>query len=1858
VASNATVGILRVLLTANTAEFDSAMKRVSASAGVLAKDLGQIGRQATQLGSALTKTLTVPIVGVAAAAIKTGVEFDSVMNSIQGVLRPTAAQMEQVRVTAIKMGADTAFSATDAATAMLELGKAGFTTAQSIQAVPKVLELAAASGLSMGESAELAARALAAFGLETADLGHVNDVLAKAVNSSTLEITDLQTAFKYVGPIAQGFGVSIEQASAALAVMRDNGIAAETSGRALREGLSRLANPVKAVHEVLAELGVDLKQVDPELVSLSDIVGTLQSKGLTAAQSLKLFGDAAGPGMLALVSKGREGLDSLTKSLENSEGAAKAMADAMMQGLPGAMERLKGSVETALLSISKAIEPAVMAILGIAERLADLVTKVLVPAFTMLPQPVQAVALGLVGLAAVAGPLLFVFGQLALSGKALAEVFVAKGIATKALTALFPALTTAIGVNTTATTVATVATTQLTIAQRAALLASAAWAPGMAVVTAAAARLSGALGLTTLATNASAFASRAAASAKAFFGAALLATSINANALLARLGATTVAQYASATASRVAALAAGSLGVAMSTLLVASTLTGLFVALGAAVYQVGKAAVGLWAAIREGRGWEFITARDEQNFIRRWLGMSKTATDAADEIRRAMERARMVDEIKGTTLANNMKELSEQTLAFAKAGELTTPMMKRIAAAAEQMKAQHIELSPVLQNIVDAYGREAVAARNAATAIQNKTQTDATYAQQLAKVREVIAGFSTEQRANIIAGDKMGESNENLAKSLNLTGDKAGLAEAAVKLFLESLQSSGRTAEQIAEGPFKKLANRIIELDAQLRAAEKEGPKAYALAIQELGDDLVETDTKARMLGGTLTNTVAKAASIAAAKMRDEWSRAIKDMELLPGGVEAGPDTGAARFEQERDLQKRRLDIIRRTEEQTRALQGDTLQSRLQQLETERMAQIETARSQGDFTQQTLDLINNLHRQSVVRVITDWRDGLQQIPTLAQQFFSAIPNLIQQALTGGGGLTGGIKAIFSNLGATIGGQLFEAGGLLNSLGNSLTKMMTRVFGESIGNALGLALPGIGQALGALLGPLIEKVGSAIGKGLDKIRELPQAAKIAITAIFPLVGLFAFGVSGAVKKAREEVKAFQKTIAESATEAERAEAALSGWADRGALDVIRVRNAYLATGRTAAEAEAIVRQLWDTDHPDRARAAIEQINTVLAEQAKLLEQNRVEATGLFDDLIEASNETGERIPAAFIPGIERLREMGILTDEQAAKLRGLAEEGSFDLKQLEQDAESLGIEFNALGPKFRNARLGASFEDLYIKMRRLIAAGGDMGTILVGSKDDISALVQEAKAFGASVPEQFRPWIQELLRTGQLVDENGEALKDLAGVNFGDPIVTAMDRMIGKLEEFINKLTGGLYPALENIPTPNINLPTLPNRPAPGVQPPDVNRPFEDIEAGAMAAQRAVDGLNFGSSPGGLKEIPILLALSTRAAIAFAKEAVANIGHVKAAADDLGMSRATAVWGKSANDLVAAIRKIDAARSEMLDRQLTKEEQARANALDREWDFLQLRLTLRKRMDAIDAERNKLLGRELSKQEQQRANELDRHWDALRARWFGAQTDLGDLLKTTAFTPVAGGKQPVISMDAATKQVNALFKKHGFGDATKEHLAQLEQAFGKTPRTQANIDAFLRSLEQTYLLSKQSQLAGVNAFAEIGKAAGKAHGHVDALNFGKSPGGLKEIPIQLGLASDAVRAFQGVALQSFRVVKDWADQALALNVPEFQTPSRLPMLAVPEIPDVRVHVSTAAFNPTDLQREGGPQAVGREIHNHPVIVVDKSGRSLDDVTSEVERRIAERDLAGNALGLRDAFEAIAENVVDRRLARAF
>lgn len=317
--------------------------------------LGEVTRAATRYGSALGAVAA----GGMAHVIKTGANFEQSMARVEAVTQASEKQMARLNRTAKKLGADTKYSAGQAADAMYELSSAGFSVDETIKALPGTLSLAASSGIELRDAAEISANALRGFRLQAKDSGHVADVMAQAVASSSLEMRDLQYSMKYIGPIASTTGQSLEGMTAALSLMGDAGIKGEQAGTTLRGALVRLTAPTESVGDGLKKLGLSSKDMTgpkglKPLAEIIDLVAR-SSKGMDQASRnaalAQVFGTEALSGMVAVIDQGAPKLDKLTRAYQQSDGAAKKSADTMNDTVKGSFEALTGSIETVEIAL-------------------------------------------------------------------------------------------------------------------------------------------------------------------------------------------------------------------------------------------------------------------------------------------------------------------------------------------------------------------------------------------------------------------------------------------------------------------------------------------------------------------------------------------------------------------------------------------------------------------------------------------------------------------------------------------------------------------------------------------------------------------------------------------------------------------------------------------------------------------------------------------------------------------------------------------------------------------------------------------------------------------------------------------------------------------------------------------------------------------------------------------------------------------------------------------------------------------------------------------------------------------------------------------------------------------------------------------------------------------------------------------------------------------------------------------------------------------------------------------------------------------------------------------------------------------
>ncbi|MDV4829877.1 phage tail tape measure protein [Enterococcus faecium] len=369
----------------------------------------KVGAQMEQTGATMTKKVSLPIVAGFGLATKVGMEFEAQMSRVQAILGATPADMKKLNGQAKKLGADTAFSAKEAANGMEQLASAGFSTEEVMKAMPGLLDLAAVSGKDVGMASEYTASAIRQFGLEAGEAGHVADVFARAAADTNAEAKDMGYALKYAGTAAHSAGWSLEETAAAIGIMSNAGIKGEQAGTTLRGALTRLMKPTKAMRDSMDRLGISMYDSQGKMYPLENILGQLKSstKGLTDEQKNQelatLFGTEALSGMLALVDAGPGQLNKLKKGLEESDGAAKEMAKTMMDNSKGSLEEMMGSLETLGIIVFENLKPVF-----------DIITNV-VKGFTnallALPKPMQSFIVSALAIVAALGPVLWIGGK-------------------------------------------------------------------------------------------------------------------------------------------------------------------------------------------------------------------------------------------------------------------------------------------------------------------------------------------------------------------------------------------------------------------------------------------------------------------------------------------------------------------------------------------------------------------------------------------------------------------------------------------------------------------------------------------------------------------------------------------------------------------------------------------------------------------------------------------------------------------------------------------------------------------------------------------------------------------------------------------------------------------------------------------------------------------------------------------------------------------------------------------------------------------------------------------------------------------------------------------------------------------------------------------------------------------------------------------------------------------------------------------------------------------------------------------------------------------------------------------------------
>lgn len=395
-----------------------------------------VGTKMSSIGKSLATKVTLPLVGVAAASSKVGIDFESAMSEVQAISGATGKDLEDMKSKAEEMGKKTSKSATDSANALKFMSLAGWDAKDSMQGLEPVLRLSEAGNMDLGYASDMVTDSMSALGLEVGDLQGYLDSMAQTSRKSNTDIGMLGEAFIGCGGTLKNLKVPLDEGNTLLGVMANKGIKGSEAGNKLNSVLINLTKGSGESGKAMEELGLSAYDSEGNFKGVTVVLQELQDKlkNCTDKQKQQYLAMIGGKTQIDTLNALLNGLgteyDDLRGNIKNCDGSLMDMATTMQDNTKGSITKLKSALEGAGIVIFEKLQPSI-------KKVTETVNK-LVDKFSNLDEKSQdnIIKIGLI--AAAIPPLLIVIGKVVkIAGglvTAMSAVSTGIGVATGAIT--------------------------------------------------------------------------------------------------------------------------------------------------------------------------------------------------------------------------------------------------------------------------------------------------------------------------------------------------------------------------------------------------------------------------------------------------------------------------------------------------------------------------------------------------------------------------------------------------------------------------------------------------------------------------------------------------------------------------------------------------------------------------------------------------------------------------------------------------------------------------------------------------------------------------------------------------------------------------------------------------------------------------------------------------------------------------------------------------------------------------------------------------------------------------------------------------------------------------------------------------------------------------------------------------------------------------------------------------------------------------------------------------------------------------------------------------------------------------------
>jgi TP901 family phage tail tape measure protein len=458
-ANSAIVGILRAILTANTAEFDTALKRSSESAKVWSRDLKSVGQQATQLGASLTKTLTLPIAGSGAAIAKVAIDFESSFAGIRKTVDATEPEFKAMEQQFRNLAKQIPVNVNELNRLGEAAGALGVPKAEIVDFARVMALLGVTTNVTSDQAAESIAQIQTIFKAAGKDTDRFASTLVHLGNNGASTEAQILELANRMASAGNAIGLSQKQVLGFSSAMANVGINAEAGGTAISKVFSDISIAVSKNNEKLAQFAKQAGVSTTEFARRfkEDAAGAVTAfiegigKAQAQGQDLNLILDQLGfkearqaRALRDLALSGTNLADSLKIANDGwtQNSALTTEANERFKTVASQLTLLWNRIKDVGITLGNALLPAIKSAISLVTAFIPYL-EMMAKGFAAMPGGLQMVVIGLLGVAAAVGPLIYTFGQVAISAGALAQAFTKQGIAMRAVAAAAPIFATA-----------------------------------------------------------------------------------------------------------------------------------------------------------------------------------------------------------------------------------------------------------------------------------------------------------------------------------------------------------------------------------------------------------------------------------------------------------------------------------------------------------------------------------------------------------------------------------------------------------------------------------------------------------------------------------------------------------------------------------------------------------------------------------------------------------------------------------------------------------------------------------------------------------------------------------------------------------------------------------------------------------------------------------------------------------------------------------------------------------------------------------------------------------------------------------------------------------------------------------------------------------------------------------------------------------------------------------------------------------------------------------------------------------------------------------------------------------------------